>query len=82
MEGKEEFLEAGGEFYHYIPCLNDGNGWANVISNWTNKNVMSYLAIKALTFNFCYLLVFWIILYWKEFLFTIKRQKVNQKMRK
>ena len=37
MEGKEEFLEAGGEFYHYIPCLNDGNGWAKVISNWTNK---------------------------------------------
>ena len=37
MEGKEEFLEAGGEFYHYIPCLNDGNGWANVISNWTNR---------------------------------------------
>ena len=37
MEGKEEFLEAGGEFYHYIPCLNDGNGWAKVISNWANK---------------------------------------------
>ena len=37
MEGKEEFIEAGGEFYHYIPCLNDGNGWAKVISNWTNK---------------------------------------------
>ena len=37
MEGKEEFIEAGGEFYHYIPCLNDDNGWAKVISNWTNK---------------------------------------------
>ena len=37
MEGKEEFLEAGGEFYQYIPCLNDHNGWAKVISNWTNK---------------------------------------------
>jgi ferrochelatase len=23
MEGKEEFLTAGGEQYHYIPCLND-----------------------------------------------------------
>ena len=24
MEGKEDFLHAGGEQYHYIPCLNDG----------------------------------------------------------
>lgn len=23
MEGKEDFLEAGGDSYHYIPCLND-----------------------------------------------------------
>ena len=23
MEGKEEFIDAGGESYHYVPCLND-----------------------------------------------------------
>ncbi|MFL2990319.1 MAG: ferrochelatase [Cytophagales bacterium] len=39
MEGKEEFIEAGGEFYHYIPCLNDGNGWAKVISDWTTERL-------------------------------------------
>ena len=36
MEGKEEFLEAGGESYHYVPCLNDDNDWAELISKWAN----------------------------------------------
>ena len=37
MEGKEEFLEAGGESYHYVPCLNDDDDWAELISKWANK---------------------------------------------
>ena len=37
MEGKEEFLEAGGESYHYVPCLNDYDYWAKLISKWSNK---------------------------------------------
>ena len=37
MEGKEEFLEAGGENYHYVPCLNDDDDWAALISKWANK---------------------------------------------
>jgi len=37
MEGKEEFLEAGGESYHYVPCLNDDDDWAALISKWANK---------------------------------------------
>ncbi len=36
MEGKEEFLEAGGESYHYVSCLNDDNDWAELISKWAN----------------------------------------------
>ena len=35
MEGKEEFLEAGGEEYTYVPCLNDDDNWAELISSWT-----------------------------------------------
>ena len=35
MEGKEEFLEAGGTHYNYVPCLNDDDNWAELISNWT-----------------------------------------------
>jgi ferrochelatase len=37
MEGKEEFLDAGGESYHYVPCLNDDDDWAELISKWANK---------------------------------------------
>lgn len=34
MEGKEQFIEAGGENYKYIPCLNDNDDWVNVLHNW------------------------------------------------
>ncbi len=34
MEGKEDFLEAGGISYNYVPCLNDNDDWANVIAKW------------------------------------------------
>jgi len=37
MEGKEEFIEAGGENYHYVPCLNDDDSWAKLISTWAKK---------------------------------------------
>jgi len=37
MEGKEEFLEAGGESYYYVPCLNDDDDWAKLISKWSDK---------------------------------------------
>ncbi len=34
MEAEEEFLEAGGENYYYVPCLNDDDSWAKLISKW------------------------------------------------
>ena len=34
MEAKEEFLEAGGENYYYVPCLNDDDNCAKLISKW------------------------------------------------
>jgi ferrochelatase len=37
MEAKEEFIEAGGETFNYIPCLNDNDEWADVISKWSRK---------------------------------------------
>ena len=37
MEGKEEFLESGCESYHYVPCLNDDDDWAKLISKWSDK---------------------------------------------
>ena len=34
MEGKEEFLKAGGETFTYIPCLNDRQDWIDVLVKW------------------------------------------------
>ena len=39
MEGKEEFLEAGGESFHYVPCLNDSDQWSEVICNWVKSKI-------------------------------------------
>ena len=38
MEGKEEFLEAGGEKYYYVPCLNDDDDWAKLLAKWSKKS--------------------------------------------
>lgn len=37
MEGKEEFIEAGGETFTYIPCLNDDDRWIAVLKNWIHQ---------------------------------------------
>ena len=34
MEGKKEFLAAGGEKFLHIPCLNDHDAWVEVVSDW------------------------------------------------
>ena len=36
MEGKEDFLEAGGTDYKHIPCMNDNDDWVDVMVNWIN----------------------------------------------
>jgi len=37
MEGKEEFLEAGGEEFYAIPCINDNDEWVQVLVNWMEE---------------------------------------------
>ena len=37
MEGKEEFLKAGGESYKHIPCMNDNDDWLDVMVNWVEQ---------------------------------------------
>lgn len=34
MEGQEEFIEAGGEEFKMVPCLNDDDEWADLLANW------------------------------------------------
>lgn len=38
MEGKHEFLEAGGEEFHTVPCINDSEQWVDVLAKWINNN--------------------------------------------
>lgn len=37
MEGKEEFLESGGKEFNYIPCLNDSDGFVDLLLKWSNE---------------------------------------------
>lgn len=37
MEGKEEFLHAGGTDYKHVPCMNDNDNWVNVMVKWINN---------------------------------------------
>ncbi len=37
MEGKEEFLEAGGESYKHIPCMNDNDDWVDTMVQWVEE---------------------------------------------
>ncbi|MEP2279507.1 ferrochelatase [Maribacter sp.] len=37
MEGKEQFMEAGGEDYKHIPCMNDSDAWVSVMAKWVNN---------------------------------------------
>ncbi len=37
MEGKEEFLEAGGETYKHIPCMNDNDEWVDTMVQWIEQ---------------------------------------------
>ncbi|HRN56648.1 MAG TPA: ferrochelatase, partial [Agriterribacter sp.] len=34
VEGKEIFLQAGGESFTFIPCINTGAAWVNTITSW------------------------------------------------
>jgi len=38
MQGKETFIEAGGEEFTQIPCLNDHSIWIDTLSKWINNN--------------------------------------------
>jgi protoporphyrin/coproporphyrin ferrochelatase len=37
MEGKEEFLKAGGTSYKHIPCMNDNDDWVDVMASWVKE---------------------------------------------
>ena len=41
-ENKDYFMKAGGDFYHYIPCLNDNPEHIEMISHLINKHTQGW----------------------------------------
>jgi ferrochelatase len=39
MEGKEDFLKAGGQTYHYIPALNEEGSWIKALGNLVERHL-------------------------------------------
>ncbi len=45
MEGQEEFLKAGGELFHYLPCLNDEDAWIEVVKNLCEEKLNEFYLV-------------------------------------
>ena len=43
IENREYFEEAGGEEYHYIPCLNDSPNHINMIADLIKKHSQGWI---------------------------------------
>ena len=42
MEVREAFLHAGGQEFHYIPCLNDSNAWITALSQVAQQHLAGW----------------------------------------
>ncbi|MBD8017064.1 ferrochelatase [Kaistella pullorum] len=42
VEGRDEFLHAGGENFHYIPCLNDEDRWIKVVKTLCEEKLNDF----------------------------------------
>lgn len=45
VEGKEEFLHAGGEVFNYIPCLNDEDRWIEVVKTLCMEKINEFFLV-------------------------------------
>ncbi|REC50202.1 ferrochelatase [Chryseobacterium pennipullorum] len=45
VEGKEQFLGAGGEHFYYIPCLNDDDRWIDVIRTLCEEKLSQFYLV-------------------------------------
>ena len=42
MEGKAEFIRAGGKAYRYIPCLNERDDWIHAIAALASTHLQGW----------------------------------------
>ena len=47
IEGKKIFTEAGGQDYHYIPCLNERTDWIAALADIVETNLQGWLQPEA-----------------------------------
>ena len=46
IEGKDTFTKAGGQEFHYIPCLNEHESWIQALSNIAYTNLQGWLDLE------------------------------------
>ncbi len=46
IEGKDTFIHAGGQEFHYIPCLNEHEDWIQALSNIAYTNLQGWLDLE------------------------------------
>ena len=47
MEAREAFLHAGGEVFHYIPCLNDDPQWISALGDLAQQHLAGWPTLAA-----------------------------------
>ncbi|WP_416191075.1 ferrochelatase [Neisseria sp. CCUG12390] len=43
LMGREQFHQAGGKQYHFIPCLNDSPAWISALTDLARKNLQGWI---------------------------------------
>lgn len=46
LEGKTTFVQAGGQEFHYIPCLNERDDWIHVLADISLTNLQGWLDLE------------------------------------
>lgn len=49
MEARHAFMQAGGQAFHYIPCLNDDAAWGEALARLTLQHLGGWLPVQART---------------------------------
>ncbi len=48
LEGRDDFLKAGGKVYHYIPALNEDGAWIKALADLTEQHLAGWPSTSAI----------------------------------
>ena len=46
IEGKATFIQAGGQEFHYIPCLNERDDWIHALTDIALTNLEGWIGLE------------------------------------